>query len=283
MEEIVYLNGVLVSASVAHISPNDRGFLCGYGLFETMRAYSGKIFRLGQHLDRLFHSAQALGLPVESVNWGEAIYETLRANKLADARLRLTLSGGEMDANLSPTVLITAKEYTPYPPQIYNQGFKAVVSCIRRSSSSPISVLKSISRLDNQLARREAEAAGADEAIFLNEQGVLTEGSTSNIFLVYDGVVFTPNEESGILPGITRRAVLELAQSLGIAAKEGRITLGQLWDADEAFLTNSLIEIMPLSQVDRQSIGLGGMGPITQKLAQAYFDLVRRELDLKLI
>ncbi len=283
MEEIVYLNGVLFASSAAGISPNDWGFLYGYGLFETMRAYSGKVFRLGQHLGRLFHSAQALGLPVESVDWEEAVYKTLRANKLAEARLRLTLSGGEgeMGTELSPTVLITARRYTPYPRQIYNQGFKAVVSRLRRSSSSPISVLKSTSRLDNQLARREAKAAGADEAIFLNEQDLLTEGTISNIFLVCDGVVFTPSEGSGILPGITRKVVLELAQSLGIVAKEERITLGQLRAADEAFLTNSLMEIMPLSQVDGQSIGLGKMGAITQKLAQAYSDLVHQELALK--
>jgi branched-chain amino acid aminotransferase group I len=276
--------------SQANLSPNDWGFLYGYGLFETMRAYSGRLFRLEQHLARLFHSSQLLGLnfPLENRSslLEEALYETLRANDLKDARLRLTISGGEgeMSPHLSPcqalTVLITAQSYTPYPSQVYERGFKAITSRIRRNSRSPTSQMKSTSYLDSLLARRKAEAVGTNEAIFLNEQGFLAEGSMSNIFLISGGVVLTPDKDSGILPGITRQAVLELALSLGLKVIERRITLEELLRADEAFFTNSLIEIMPLSQVDGQNIGSGEAGTITKKLAQAYSDLVREELML---
>jgi branched-chain amino acid aminotransferase group I len=289
MQQILYLNGSLMPRSQADLSPNDWGFLYGYGLFETMRAYSGHLFRPEQHLARLLHSAQLLGLnfPPENQRFSdleEALYETLQANNLKDARLRLTISGGvgEMSPYLSPcrasTVLITAQSYTPYPSQVYERGFKAITSHIRRNSGSPTSQIKSTSYLDSLLARREAEVAGNNEAILLNEQGFLAEGSMSNLFLISGGVVFTPDKDSGILPGITRQAVLELALSLCLEAIERRITLEELLRADEAFFTNSLVEIMPLSQVDGQNIGLGKAGAITKKLAQAYCDLVQEEL-----
>ena len=281
MEEIVYLNGSLLPLSQARLSPLDYGFLYGYGLFETMRAYSGHIFRLEKHLARLSHSAKLLGIELMSdiPDLEKALYDTLQANNLSNARIRLTLSGGEGEPvpdllPQNPTVIIVARRYTPYPRQVYEQGFKAIVSRIRRNTQSPASVIKSLNYLDNLLARRETRLAGADEAILLNEQGFLAEGSMSNIFLVSDSTLLTPSEDSGILPGITREVILELAPSMDLKTIERKIALKELLQADEAFFTNSLIEIMPLTQVSGQNIGSGIAGTVTQQLIAAYKELV---------
>jgi len=285
MEEIVYVNGALVPRQEARISPFDRGFLYGYGLFETMRSYGGCVFRLDRHLARLTRSAEKLGLASEldTCDLEQSIYQTLKANKLANARIRLTVSAGEGEMTpdpsilKEPTVLIMAKSYAPYPKRKYEEGFKAVVSSIRLNSQSPLSRTKSTNYLNNILARREASAAAVDEALMLNERGFVAEGSTSNIFLVVAGKLITPSEESGILPGITREAILELAHTLGIEAVEGEIPLAGLFQAEEAFLTNSLIEVMPLSEVDGNPIGSGRPGPVTRRLMAAYRELVERE------
>jgi branched-chain amino acid aminotransferase len=280
VEEIVYFNGSLMPLSQARLSPLDYGFLYGYGLFETMRAYSGRIFHLKKHLARLSRSAKLLGIDLESIpDLEKALYNTLQANNLSHARIRLTLSGGEGEPVpdlfiRAPTVLIVARSYTPYPRQVYEQGFKAIVSRIRRNTQSPASAIKSLNYLDNLLARQEAKLAGADEAILLNEHGFLAEGSMSNIFLVSDNALLTPSEDSGILLGITREVVLELAPSLDIKTTERKIALKELLQADEAFFTNSLIEIMPLTQVDEQNIGSGRAGAVTQRLIAAYKELV---------
>jgi branched-chain amino acid aminotransferase group I len=285
MEEIVYLNGALLPRTQAWLSPFDYGFLYGYGLFETLRAYDGWVFRLEQHLSRLLSAAQGLGLdPRLSLQELEkAVYETLRANGLRQARLRLTLSGGESPGTPDlpppgqPTVFISARNYIPYPEETYLRGFRAILCSLRRNSQSPLSRLKSCNYLESLLARREAKAAGAEEALLLNEQGFIAEGSGSNIFVVQGGELFTPDEESGILPGITRRVVLEIAESLGLKARESKVTVAQLLAAEEAFLTNSLLEIMPLTRVEGQAVGSGAPGEITRELRQAYMALVKRE------
>lgn len=281
MEEIVYLNDCLVPLSQARLSPFDWGFLYGYGLFETMRAYSGRILFMEKHLARLSTSAMLLGIDLESnADLGKALYDTLQANNLSDARIRLTLSGGEGEpvpnplAHRSPTLFIIARSYTPYTSQVYEQGFKAIVSQIRRNTRSPVSALKSLNYLDNLLAQRAARLVGADQAILLNEQGYLAEGSTSNIFLISGNTLLTPDEDSGILPGITRGAVMELAPTLGIEVKEQKISLDELLQADEAFFTNSLIELMPLTQVSGQNIGSGRAGTLTQRLMATYREMV---------
>jgi len=298
MAEIVYLNGHLVPRSKARLSPFNHGFLYGYGLFETMRAYDGCIFRLDRHLVRLYHSAEVLGLAPNVIaspgpegsegaakqSLETACLQTLNANKLKDARLRLTVTAGEGDMTPDPTtcsgltVLVTAKNLIPLPPEKYELGFKAVLSSVHRNSQSPLSRLKSTSYLDNLLARMEAKAAGADEAILLNERGVLAEGSTSNIFLVSKGILITPSLESGVLPGITREAVLEIAQALSIRTEEREVELRELMEADEAFITNSILEIMPLTWFDGNPIGTGKLGQLTKKLMAAYTKLVNRTL-----
>jgi len=284
MEEFVYFNGSIIPGSEANLSPFDYGFLYGYGLFETMRAYSGSIFYLEQHLERLLRSAQLLGLNLErdAAALKDAVYDTLRANKLGDARLRLTVSGGvggmvpDLSSCEMPTVLIVARSYTPYSSQVCQEGFKAIASRIRRNSRSPAATVKSLNYLDNLLARREAKDAGVDEVILLDEQGFLAEGSTSNIFLVSGDALLTPGADSGILPGITRQTVLELASSLGIKSLVRNIAPEELVQADEAFLTNSVMEIMPLTQVNGEKIGSGRAGERTRRLMAAYGELVEQ-------
>jgi len=281
VDTIVYLNGSLLPLSQARLSPADYGLLYGYGVFETMRAYSGHVFRAERHINRLCRSAGFLGIALPDIQeLKQALSDVLRANELSNARIRLTVSGGQgikvpdlLTSNL-PTVLITAQPYRPFPHQRYEQGFSAVVSRIRRNSQSPATSMKSLSYLDSLLARREARLAGVDEAIMLNEQGYVAEASTSNVFLVSGNVLVTPSEESGILPGITREVVLELAASLGLEAATRAVTISELTEADEAFLTNSLIELMPLTRLDGKKIGTGTEGQATQQLLKAYKALV---------
>ncbi len=287
MEQLVYLNGTLLPRGQAVISPFDHGFLYGYGLFETMRAYSGYIFRLRHHLERLTRSADLLSLPTYNLDLEKACYDTLTSNNLDDARIRLTVSIGEGESapdppqHPRPTVLISASAYTPPPPETYINGFKAIVSSIRLNSQSPLSRLKSANYLNNLLARKEARAAGANEALLLNERGFLCEGSTSNVFLVKGRTVVTPNEESGCLPGVTRQAAIELASQIGLSVVQREVQPEELLQADEVFITNSLLELMPLSEVDDKNIGGKskniGKGEVTGKLMIAYRELVAGE------
>jgi len=283
MSQIVYLNGSLVPYSQANISALDYGFLYGFGLFETMRAYKGRVFRLDKHLSRLLCSAEELGISIGPLELKGAVMDTLQANKLSDARLRITVSIGEggMTPDPSeykkPTVLVMAEHYKPYPQKVYQKGFSAIVSSIRRNSQSPLSQLKSTNYLESMLARQEARAAGVDEALCLNEKGFLAEASMSNIFLVAEGTLKTPGLDSGILPGITRETVLELASQLGISTLEHNIMLDELFQAQEAFLTNSLIEVMPLTGIDGKPVASGKPGPLTRRLMATYKRLVLNE------
>jgi branched-chain amino acid aminotransferase len=280
MTEIVYLNGKLIPHHQAAISITDYGFLYGYGLFETMRAYNGEVFRLEDHLRRLSASAKILGLAVKTGELKSAVAGTIRANRLASARVRLAISAGEGEMNAdpgtcqSPTVLILAQKYTPYPQSVYERGLRAVVSSIRRNTGSTLARLKSASYLESILARQEARRAGAEEAICLNDKGLLAEASMSNIFIVSEGLLRTPGRDSGLLAGITRGIVLELASKLGIPTREEDIRPEELFEAEEAFLTNSLIEVMPLTEVDRRKIGSGKRGAVTGGLLKAYRKLL---------
>jgi branched-chain amino acid aminotransferase group I len=281
MSEIVYLNGSLMPRSQACISALDYGFLYGFGLFETMRAYGGQVFRLDRHLNRLAHSAEILGLPIGAVNIKSAVMKTILANRLSEARIRISVSIGEggmvpdPGTCSEPTVLILAGHYQPYSEEVYEKGFRAVVSSIRRNSQSPLSRLKSTNYLESILARQEARVAGVDEALCLNEKGLLAEASMSNIFLVTDGILRTPGQKSGILPGITRETILQLASQLGINTLEQDIRLDELFHAQEAFLTNSLIEVMPLTEIEGKPIGSGRPASLTKRIMVAYKEIVR--------
>ena len=290
MAEIVYLNGLLVPRSEARVSVFDHGFLYGYGLFETMRAYHGKIFLLERHLKRLMDSAETIGLGdgLAGVDLVKACQDTLRANRLEDARLRLTVSNGEVDAfpwagiSGTPTVVVTARSYTPFSEEKYQQGFKVGVASVRRCQQSLISRIKSANSLVSVLARMEARADGLDEALLLNEQGFIAEGGSSNVFFVKSSGLLTPSLESGILPGITRGVVMELAEALGMGVTEDDVRLADLKQCDEAFFTNSMIEIMPLVAVRDDTgktitIGSGKPGEITRRLMVAYKERVAED------
>lgn len=284
MSEMVYLNGSLVPRADARIAVMDYGFLYGYGLFETMRAYRGKVFRLDRHLERLTDSAEMLGIAVDKSVLKNAVMDTVKANGLSEARIRLTVSigeGGTVPDPAScgePTVLVVAGEYQPLPDEVYEKGYRVIVSSIHRNSQSPVSQIKSLNFLENMLSRQEARTAGVDEAICLNEKGMLAEAGMSNVFMVVDGTLKTPGIASGFLPGVTREAVLEIARKLEIPVSEDDITLDELFQADEAFLTNSVMEVMPLTEVDGKLIGSGTPGQVTWKLTAAYEEMVWREV-----
>ncbi|MFH1651238.1 MAG: aminotransferase class IV [Chloroflexota bacterium] len=288
MKEIVYFNGKLVPRQEAKVSVDDHGFLYGYALFETMRAYQGNIFRLEAHLRRLREGMEVLqlasGLP--ETDLARACMETLRANNLTEARVRLTVSRGEMadfpgGEATAPTVLVTARLYIPLPPEVYARGYTALLSASTRCAHSPLSGLKSANYLASVLARKEAEAADCPEALLLNERGTIAEGSASNVFFVKDGGLVTPPLESGILPGITREVAMELAQNAGIEIVEREISPAELDSFEEAFLTNSVMEIMPLVGVQDKgkliTIGSGKPEEVTRKLTAAYKALVAKE------
>ncbi len=287
MEEIIYLNGSLVPRFEARVSVFDHGFLYGYGLFETMRAYHGKIFLLERHITRLLGSAEIIGLSVSltDIDLGQACRDTLKANGLEDARIRLTITNGESDAfpwssfSSKPTMVVTARPYTPLPAEKYEQGFKVGVASVRRCRQSSISRVKSTNYLVSVLARREAAEYGLDEALLLNDDGYIAEGGGSNVFFVKASGLVTPSLESGILPGITREVVMETAASLDISVEEGDVSPDDLGQFDEAFLTNSMIELMPMVAVRDEAgqmvtIRSGRPGQITRRLMAAYRERV---------
>lgn len=293
MEEIVYLNGSLLPRSQARVSVYDYGFLYGYALFETMRAYRGKIFLLERHLERLMKSAGIISISsgLAEIDLPRACKDTLIANNLENARLRLTVSRGEIDSfpgyrvDIMPTVLITARKYVPLPEQTYSSGYRALISSYRRYSLSLLSRIKSANYLLNVMAKMEAEAAGLDEALLLDERGFIAEGSISNIFFVTEQSLVTPSLDSGILPGITRGVVMEIARSLGVGVIEREVKPEELERFSEAFLTNSVMAIMPLVEVRDNTgrsltIGSGRPGKLTRRLMAAYSSMVEKETNL---
>jgi branched-chain amino acid aminotransferase len=290
MEGIVYLNGELIPATQARISVFDHGFLYGYGLFETMRAYHGKIFLLERHTKRLTDSAAVIGMGsgLAGIDLAQACRDTVEANDLSDARIRLTVTNGESDtfpwAGVSgrPTVVITAIPYAPPETERYEQGFKISLTSLRRCQQSLLSAIKSTNYLLSVLARMEAAKQGLHEALMLNDDGFIAEGSGCNIFFVKPSGLVTPSLGSGVLPGITRELVIELADRLHIDVTEGTVGLGALRNSKEAFLTNSMIEIMPLVQVRDDAgniitIGSGKPGRMTKKFMAVYKEMVEKE------
>ena len=288
MADMVYLNGSIVPRSEARISVFDHGFLYGYGLFETMRAYNGWIFRLEKHLERLEKSAVSIGLNLTGTDLAQACRDTLEANESKSARIRLTISHGESDifpwqeSAGRPTVVITAREYRPLSSEVYRRGFKIGISSCRRSRHSSLSGIKSTNYLVSVLARREAVEKGFDEGLLLNEDGYITEGSTSNIFFMDASGLVTPPLESGILPGITRDVVIEIAGILGIRVTEENITPADLSRFQQAFVTASTMEIMPVASIISQDnkttvFQSDGPGEINPRLMSAYKEKVTEE------
>ncbi|MFH1239530.1 MAG: aminotransferase class IV [bacterium] len=283
---LVYLNGTFVPGHRAKISLFDRGLLYGEGLFETMRSYSGQVFRLDEHLRRLRGSCKLLNIKL-SLNDSalkKAVYKTLKKNNLADAYIRITVTKGEAEPGFSqavygePNLFIIAHLFKPYPPRLYETGLKAIISKIKQNEGSPLVNIKSLNFLNNILAKNEAYEKGAGEAILTNTKGYITEAATSNIFLVLGHSLITPSIDSGILPGITRQAVLEIASKLKLKTKTKKILPAELFKADEIFLTNSLAEIVPVVKINKKIIGNGRAGQITQLIHKQYRQLVRKNL-----
>jgi len=279
--EWVFLNGRFVERGEAAAPALDRGLLYGYGLFETMRSYNGRVFRLDAHYRRLCEGAAVLDLsPTFTLDdLRAAIDALLERNGLADAYLRLTVTAGPApdDGGASPSVLLVARPLSGYPSALYRRGMAAVTSATRRNEASPLSRVKSLNYLDNLLAREEARRRGADEAILLNTRGFVAEGSASNVFLAQGERLLTPGIDSGALPGITRATVIELAQEAGIACLEGEVEAAMLDDAREAFLTGSVMGVMPLTRLDGRAVGGGGPGPTTRAISRLYDQAVARE------
>jgi len=290
MDENIYLNGSIVPRSRALISVFDHAFLYGYGLYETMRAYHGKIFLLERHIARMRKSAEIIGLArkLAGTDLAESCKEALAANDLTDARIRLTVSNGESDAapwadnSGTPTVVVTARPYTPFPPEKYNNGFRVGIASVRRCRQSVVATLKSVDHLASVMARMEATANGMDEALILNDDGYIAEGGGCNVFFVKSSTLLTPPLDSGILPGVTREVVKELAAGRRIGVKEVDINPAALGSFDEAFVTNAMIEVMPVAAVRETggrmiTIGTGKPGKITRRLLQAYKERVEKE------
>lgn len=263
------------------VSVFDRGFLYGDGLFETMRSYGGRIFKLDEHLSRLFRSSKVLKIkmPYSKKELKRAVHRDLKAARIKDAYIRLTLTRGEgtfnfkHDSRMKPNVVVTVKEFKGYPDIFYFRGISAKISDIRQNEYSPLSGIKSLNFLDHIIARMRAQDEGFYEAILTNTKGHVAEAATSNIFLVKRGMLLTPSLDSGILPGITRRAVIRIARKLGIRVAEKAITQKELAGADEIFLTNSLGEIFPVVRVGKIAIGNGLPGEMT-KLLHAHYKKV---------
>jgi branched-chain amino acid aminotransferase len=280
----VYLNDHFVPGEEAKVSVFDHGFLYGDGLFETVRAYSGRIFLLPEHLDRLSHSADRLEIPLPPLaSLERLLYETLRRNHLKNAVLRLTITRGEAGVGLAPdsdpetgtTIVISPRLFDGYPAEYYKHGVNAAIVSVRRNAPEALDpALKSLSFLNNVMAKMEAKKKGAFEGIFLSLEGHLSEGTTSNLFWVRDGAIKTPSVRASILEGITRGVVIGLAKKMGIPLKEGNYLPEGLLDAEEAFLTNTGLELMPVTGVNGKKIGTGLPGGITRRLHQAFREIV---------
>lgn len=284
-ELVVYINGEFVPESQAKISVFDHGFLYGDGVFEGIRAYNGKIFKLWEHLDRLYDSAKAIDLkiPFSKEEFAKLIIETLRRNKLRDAYIRPIISRGFGDLGLDPrkcskpTVIIITRPWGKLYGDLYEKGLKAVTVAVRRNSIDSLPPnIKSLNYLNNVLAKIEANAKGGDEAIFLDKNGYISEGSGDNIFIVKRGVILTPPTLNN-LRGITREAVIELIQKLGIPFKEVNLSLYDLYTADEVFVTGTAAEIAPIVWIDGRYIGDGKPGEITKRLMVEFRKLTEIE------
>ena len=276
---LAYVNGKFLSRDDATISVFDHGFLYGDGVYETMRAYRGKIFFLSKHLARLKQSADAisLALPFSLDKIGEALNEALRVNKLNEAYLRLQISRGTGEIGLdpalcpAPTMVILTKPFKDYPPELYANGVTVAIVKTRRNHPLALDpAIKATNFLNNILAKIESLKTGAYEGIMLNWEGYVAEGTISNLFTVKKGVLHTPALETGILEGITRDLVLHLARIEKIPTREKLIRPKELIRADECFITNTTIEVLPVTAIDGHPVGTGKPGPITERLMNAY-------------
>lgn len=278
---LVYLNGQIVPAKRAVMQADDRGLLHGRGLFETFRARDGRVLALERHFERLRTGAALLrvSLSLSLPELERAVRELAERLGLQDARVRLTVTAGPGDG--PPATLLTAHPATEYPTPLYERGASAVMASVRRNETSPLSRVKSLNCLDSVLAREEARARGADEALLRNLRGRLAEGAFTNLFVLVDRELLTPPVSDGALPGVTRSVVMDLAATLGFRAREASLGVADLMRADEAFLTNAIAGVLPLTRVDGRTIGAGGPGPVTLTLRGAYDAALTRRAPVR--
>ena len=281
----VYANGDFVPQDQAVTSIYDHGFLYGDGVFEGIRAYNGRVFRLDEHIDRLYDSAMAimLDIPLSKDEMKQAILETLRVNNLVDAYIRPIVSRGVGDLGLDPrkcpmpNVFIISQPWGAMYGDLYDKGLSAVTVTVRRNAPESLSPnIKSMNYLNNILAKIEANQKGGDEAIILDVRGNISEGSGDNIFIIKNGTISTPQVMNN-LRGITRAAAIEIAQDLGYPLLETDLGLFDLYTADEVFVTGTAAEIAPIATVDGRSVGDGSVGTITKELMQRFKELTQTE------
>ena len=287
MEPCVYVNGGFVPPSEAKISVFDRGFLYGDGVFEGIRAYQGRVFRLNQHVDRMYRGAKAIMLqpPLGPEELKDIIREGVRRSGAGDCYIRAVLSRGEGDLGLDPrnchtpaTLVIIFDSIALYPREVYEQGLEIITCSTRRNLPTAVNPeIKSLNYLNNILAKIEVGRAGAHEGIMLNHIGHVAEATGDNIFVYRDGVIITPPAHTGILEGITRQVVIELAAEMQIPLRQDALTVYEVYGADECFLTGTAAEIVPVSRVDGREIGDGQPGPITKRLMARFKEVTVAE------
>lgn len=280
----IYLDGRFVSESEASISVFDHGLLYGDGIFEGIRIYKRRIFKLDEHLNRLYGGAKAIMLevPLAVDELKAVIVETARRNDLTDGYIRLVVTRGKGDLGLNPlkcpkpTVFVIASTISIYPDEVYHKGMKIVTVSTRRNSIEALNPrIKSLNYLNNVLATLEVNRGDAQEGLMLNADGYVTECIVDNFFLVDQAVVVTPPTSTGALKGITRDTVMDLAREAGYTVEERVITLHDVYVADEAFLTGTAAEIAPITNVDERHIGDGQPGPVTADLMKRFHDYAR--------
>lgn len=280
----IWINGTLFDKEDAKISVYDHGLLYGDGVFEGLRSYSGRVFRLEAHLQRLWDSAKAIWLeiPISREAMAQAVVETLKANKIEDGYIRLLVTRGAGSLGLDPNrtsdpqVIIITDHIQLYPKELYEQGLEIVsVSTMRNHPAALSPRIKSLNYLNNILAKIEGLQAGCVEALMLNVRGEVAECTGDNIFLVRGGVLLTPPVDAGILEGITREAVIELARERGVEVREIPLTKHDVYIADECFLTGTAAEVIPVVKVDSRRIGTGKPGPLTCDLRERFHKLAR--------
>ncbi len=281
-----YIDGKLYSKDEAKVSVLDHGFLYGDGVFEGIRAYNGRVFRLEQHLDRLWQGAKTimLQIPLSREELRKAVVWTLRENKLRDAYIRLVVTRGVGDLGLNPqkcptpSVIIITDTISLYPQELYERGMEVVTVSTRKNHPDALNPnIKSLNYLNQILGRLEVNREGAPEGIMLNQDGYVAEATADNIFVVLKGVLVTPPAIAGILLGITRDTVLELAMKEGIPAEERLFSLHTLYNGDECFLSGTGAEVVPVVKVDGRTIGAGVPGEITRRIVKAFRELVQQE------
>jgi len=278
----VFVDGKFVDEKKAVVSVFDHGLLYGDGVFEGIRAYNGRVFKLSEHVDRLFYSAKAilLKIPMSHRAICEAVRAACKRNKIRDGYIRLVVTRGAgtlgLDPNRcsNPQVIIIADKIQLYPETFYKKGLEIVTVPTTRNHTNAVNpAIKSLNYLNNILAKIEAINAGCVEAIMLNSQGFVAECTGDNVFMLKGGELLTPPLAAGALYGITRSVAIELAESLGIEAKEPNLTRYDLYNADEVFITGTAAEVVPVVKIDGRQIGSGKPGKLTKKLIKAYQDL----------